>query len=155
MKFAWDIDEEKWGAFAKAINEENFLAAYDEGDYIGCCRVGDLCFDIRAWNGGDWTGWGFELFCGGVDTGYGYSAREAMATGKYENKWEVPDELQYPYDEVDYGEFDMWYSEPIPPFDEFKSKAERVFEEFIESHRDNYLSNADLVAKANEPLHVW
>lgn len=155
MKFAWGIDEEKWGAFAKAINEENFLAAYDEGDCIGCCRVGDLCFDIRAWNGGDWTGWGFELFCGGVDTGYGYSAREAMKTGKYENKWEVPDELQYPYDEVDYGEFDMWYNEPLPPLDEFKVKAETVFEEFINSHRDSYIDNADLMAKANEPLHVW
>ena len=150
MKFVWDIDEEKWSAFAKAINEENFLAAYDEGDYIGCCRVGDLCFDIRAWNGGEWTGWGFELFCGGVDSGYGYSSREAMATGKYKDKYDVPDELLYPYDEVDYGEFSAEFASYS--LAEFQRKAEEVFKQFI---ADCNYDTVDLIVKANEPLHVW
>lgn len=152
MKFYWEMDESDWEEFANALDRKAFDVAYMSGEYLGCCRAGDLCFDIRAWNGGEWTGWGFELFCGGVDTGYGYSAREAMKTGKYEKKWDVPDELQYPYDEVDYGEFPSGFE--TYSLSEFQREAERVFEEFINSHANVY-DGANLIAKANEPLHVW
>ena len=75
-----------------------------------------------------------------------------MATGKYEMKWDVPDELQYPYDEVDYGEFPSGFE--TYSLAEFQREAEMVFEEFINSHANVY-DGANLVAKANEPLHVW
>ena len=152
MKFVWEMDEEKWENFADAIDRDAFDVAYSEGEFLGSCRTGDLCFDIRAWNGGEWSGWGFELFCGGVDTGYGYSQREALATGKYKDKWDVPEELEYPFDEVDYGEFPAGFSSYS--LKEFQEKAEPVFEEFIKEKSVTY-SEADLIAKANEPLHIW
>lgn len=152
MKFVWEMNEEKWEKFADAIDRDAFDVAYMEGEFLGCCRTGDLCFDIRAWSGGEWAGWGFELFCGGVDTGYGYSQREALATGKYNHKWDVPEELVYPYDEVDYGEFPAGFS--TYSLKEFQEKAEPIFEEFIKEKSEAY-SEADLIVKANEPLHIW
>ena len=153
MKFNWEMDENKWEEFTNALDRNALDVAYMTGEYLGCCRVGDLCFDIRAWNGGEWSGWGFELFCGGVDTGYGYSLVEAMETHpEYANKYDVPDELAYPYDEVGYGEF-------LTKFEgyslkEFQENAEPIFEEFIKENAKSYLL-ADLLAKANEPLHEW
>lgn len=150
MNFVWDMNEKDWNKFTNAVKRNDLDLAYMEGEYLGCCRVGDLCFDIRAWHGGEWAGWGFELFCGGVDSGYGYSSREAMATGSYESKWDVPDELLYPYDEVDYGEFPNGFASYS--LTEFQRKAEPIFEELIRT--SNY-DGADLLAKAEEPLHVW
>lgn len=140
MKFVWDMEENDWEEFANAIDRGAFDVAYSAGEFLGCCRVGDLCFDIRAWNGGEWTGWGYELFCGGVDTGYGYSTKES----KYNQV------NGYPYDEVDYGEFPIELA--TCSLEEFQKHAEVIFEEFIKT--TNY-SNADLIAKANEPLHEW
>ena len=154
MKFVWEMDEKKWEEFADAIDRGAFSVAYDVGEFLGHCRVGDLCFDIRAWNGGEWSGWGFELFCGGVDTGYGESAAEAMEMHpEYKTKWDVPDELMYPYDEVDYGQFPKGFE--TYSLDEFQRKAEPIFERFIYEKAEAYSDNADLMAKANEPLHVW
>lgn len=154
MKFVWNMEEKTWEEFANAIDRGAFDVAHMVGEYLGCCRVGDLCFDIRAWSPGEfWNGWGFELFCGGVDTGYGYSSREAMEKNpQYKTKREVPDELLYPYDEVDYGEFPDGFE--TYTLQEFKKAAEKVFEAFIVSKSENY-DSADLIAKANEPLHVW
>ena len=150
MNFVWDMNEKDWNKFTNAVKRNDFDLAYMEGEYLGCCRVGDLCFDIRAWHGGEWAGWGFELFCGGVDSGYGYSSREAMANGKYKDKYDVPDELLYPYDEVDYGEFPAEFASYS--LTEFQRKAEPIFEELIRT--SNY-DGADLLAKAEEPLRVW
>jgi len=154
MKFVWEMDEEKWEEFANALDRKAFEVAHMVGEYLGCCRVGDLCFDIRAWSPGEfWNGWGFELFCGGVDTGYGYSAREAMKDHpEWKWKYEVPDKLLYPYDEVNYGEFPAGFESYS--LKEFQEKAEPVFEEFIKEKSIIY-DNADLIAKANEPLHEW
>ena len=151
LNFNWDMDEKHWEEFANALDRKAHDVAHMVGEYLGCCRVGDLCFDIRAWSPGEfWNGWGFELFCGGVDTGYGYSAEDALKTGKYESKWDVPAELQYPYDEVDYGEFPDGFSSYS--LTEFQRKAEPIFEELIRT--SNY-DGADLLAKAEEPLHIW
>lgn len=154
MKFYWEMNENTWENFADAIDRGAYQVAYMEGEYLGCCRVGELCFDVRAWSGGEWTGWGFELYCGGVDSGYGYSGKEAMENNSkyYITKWDVPDELLYPYDEVDYGEFPDGFE--TYTLEEFQKEAERVFEEFIKEANKSY-GEADLIAKANEPLHEW
>jgi hypothetical protein len=152
MKFVWEMEEKKWNEFTDALDRKAFDVAYMEGEYLGCCRTGDLCFDIRAWSGGEWTGWGFELYCGGVDSGYGYSSREAMESNpEYESKYDVPDELLYPYDEVEYGEFPAGFE--TYTLAEFKEAAEKVFEQFIETENPHY--EVSLIDKANEPLHVW
>lgn len=153
MKFVWEMSEKDWTEFCNAIERgyyDNVVIA--AGDYLGCCRVGDLCFDIRTWNDDEVVGLGYECFCGGVDSGYGYSAKEAMSNGNYKTKRDVPDELLYPYDEVGYDDFfEDYYS---CSFDEFKRGAEKEFEEYIKRNANNY-KEADLVNKANEELHVW
>lgn len=153
MKFVWEMDEENWNKFTDALDRKAFDVAYMAGEYLGCCRVGDLCFDIRAWSPGGWSGWGFELFCGGVDMGYGYSAKEAMETHpEYKRKYDVPNELLYPYDEAGSGDFPDGFETYTLP--EFQKAAEKVFEDFIEEQSMIY-TEADLVDKANEELHVW
>ena len=153
MKLVWEMDESKWEEFANALDRKAFDVAHMVGEYLGCCRTGDLCFDIRAWSPGEfWTGWGFELFCGGVDSGYGYSYKEAMDTGKYKSKWDVPVGLEYPYDEAGSGDFPEGFE--TYTLAEFQKAAETVFEEFIKEQNKIY-SEADLLAKANEELHVW
>ena len=152
MKFYWEMDEGVWEEFADAIDRGAFDVAYSVGEYLGCCRIGDLCFDIQAWNGGEWSGWGFELFCGGVNTSYGYSCQDAMINGNYASKYDVPKELWYPYDEVEYGEFPDGFSSYT--MKEFQKYAEPIFEEFIKYNAPTY-DRADLLAKADEELHVW
>jgi len=152
-EFVWEMDENRWKKFADALNRGAYKTAQKVGECLGYCRIGDLCFDVRAWNGGEWAGWGFELYCGGVDTGYGYSAEDAFKKKEYKDKWDVPDEELYPYDEVEYGEF----SDSMAGYTmkEFQKRAEEAFRDLIIYKRDSYLDLADLVEKANEPLHVW
>lgn len=148
MKFVWDIEGNDWADFAEEAKSGDLSCL---GECIGSCRVGDLCFDIRPW-GDEVINLGFELFCGGVDTGYGYSAEEAMKEGNYNDKYEVPEELLYPYDEVGYGEFpdEIWTVD----LEQFKAIAEGYFRKFISETNETY-GLADLAAKANEPLHIW
>lgn len=154
MNFVWDMNEETWNEFADAIDRKAFDVAHMLGEFLGCCRVGDLCLDIRAWNlaEDEWSGWGFELFCGGIDRGYGYSATDAMKTNPEWTKYTAPEELLYPYDEVCYGEFPAGFE--TYTLEEFQKAAEKVFEKFINDQNKIY-GKADLIAKANEPLHVW
>lgn len=136
MLFFWTkTNEETWKKFVDAIVEKEFDVAHMEGEYLGSCHVGDLCFDVRAWSPDEsWCGWGFELFCGGVDTGYNYS------------------EDGYPWDEAGYGDFPdrcLHYDLSV-----FQKRAEEVFEKFIVEQNKEY-KEADLEAKAREPLHIW
>ena len=157
MKFVWDMDEEKWEEFAEAIDRGAYDVAKWEGYFLGYCRVGDLCFDIRAWHcdsDEEWNGWGFELFVGGIDdeTG-GYSSGPAMDDNpEYKSKYDVPDELLYPYANVGYGEFEDWFTGYS--LKEFQEAAEPIFEDFIIEQNGTY-KKADLLAKANEPLNIW
>jgi hypothetical protein len=152
-EFVWEMNEAVWKKFVDALKRGAYKTAQIVGECLSYCRIGDLCFDVRAWNGDEWAGWGFELYCGGVDTGYGYSAKEALKKEEYKDKWDVPDEEKYPYDEVDYGEFPRWMANY--PMKEFQEKAEEVFRSLIIRNRHRYLASVDLVEKANEPLHVW
>lgn len=152
MKFVWYMDEKKWEEFANALDRGAFDVAKMEGEFLGYCRVGELCFDIRAWSPGkdEWCGWGFELYVGGVDTGYGYSAPQISP--EWKSKYDVPNELWYPYDEVDYGEFPAGFE--TYKLSVFEREAEKVFEQFIKNTAMVY-DKANLISKANEPLHVW
>jgi len=138
MKFVWDMNESRWNAFVDAIKHNDYDHAHWIGEFIGSCRIGDLCFDIRTWCPGEgWSGWGFELFCGGIDNGYSYS-----------NMNEIP----YPYDEAGCGDFPDGFE--TYSYEEFKLAAEEFFEIYIMDQNTVY-DEADLIAKANEPLNVW
>lgn len=137
MKFVWDMEEKEWDRYPAWIN------ACVDGDgivntagVVGCCRVGNLVFDIRAWGQmPNKVGLGYELYVGGVDNGYNWTSDG------------------YPYDLVDdYGEFPIDVIEM--DLKDFESMAEKVFEKFINDVATRY-KHADLIAKANEPLHVW
>jgi hypothetical protein len=124
-------------------------------DYFGAVYCGELCFDILAYDVDDTLYMGFDLYVGGDDTGYGYSCREALASGKYTSEQEVPIDERYPYDEADGGAFpgegrenlclDLTYSE-------FQTMAEKVFSEYILGGPKRTPS---LEEKARMPLHIW
>lgn len=147
FEFVWEMDNDLWNEFADAVDRGGM---FDNNETLGCCRVGDLCFDICTW-GDDGLSLGFTLFCGGVD-GYGYSAAEAMESGEYNDKYDVPDALLYPYDEVEYDEFDPELR--TVDIDYFKEAAEPIFTKFIVDNNASY-NKANLLEKANKPLHVW
>ena len=67
----------------------------------------------------------FNIFnLSGIDSGFGYSARDAMLTGKYKKKGDVPVEEMYPYDKIDIGTFDD--SMIACDYDEFKEIAQKI-----------------------------
>lgn len=113
---------------------ENSMIPADE--YVGCCRVGELCFDLVTRDlGGDELALTYDLYVGGIDTGYGYSRVEEG----------------YPYTEAD-GDFliDACISYA---YEDFKSFSERVFTQYIE--HSGYTESMGLIAKAKAPLHNW
>lgn len=127
--YVWDLDKNGWTDYV--MSYENDLNNLLIDDCIGSCRIGELCFDIliRDYNSGIFC-LTFDCYVGGIDSGYGYSHDG------------------YPYDYADGGSF--FYNDPCTwmSFEEFKAIAERRFDKFIEE-------NELLVAKANEPLHMW
>lgn len=139
MKFVWEITKEDWENYPEEIRKaaewDTKSYGFDDGDVntagvFGCCRVGDLVFDFRAWGEYSHYGIGYELYVGGVDTGY----------SKTQNG--------YPYDIFPY------YSEfPSSVLDmeleDFERIAEPILENFIKEHAKKY-RYADLIAKANE-----
>ena len=129
MKFDWtnftEVDFTNYCAKA-----ENDLLI--EGDYIGCVRVGNLCFDLMVRLNDDKLYLSYDLYVGGVDSGYGYTASD------------------YPYDYAEGGNFeDTMIS---MSYEEFQKYAEEKFELFITIWP---YEAASLVEKANEPLNVW
>ena len=136
MKFDWtNFTENDFTDYcAKA---ENAMMAPD--DYVGCVRVGDLCFDLVARMDDNCEKWhlSYDLYVGGVDTGYGYSSRNSEL-------------LDYPYDYAEGGDFDdgmIWMT-----YEEFKKYANEEFEKFIATWP---YKEASLVEKANKPLNIW
>jgi hypothetical protein len=136
MKFDWtnftEVDFVNYCAKA-----ENGAMAPD--DYVGCVRVGDLCFDLLARMDDNCEKWhlSYDLYVGGVDTGYGYSDRNS----EFKN---------YPYDYAEGGDFEdglIWMT-----YEEFQQYAEQEFEKFILTWQ---YDGASLVEKANEPLKMW
>lgn len=68
MKLVWYLKKEEYEKFQK--EQQNFDGSDNgEREYIGSVRTGELCFDILSC--GDKLF--FDLYVGGVNTGYGYS----------------------------------------------------------------------------------
>ena len=153
MKFNWDNFTEIDFANYCAKMENGFwdhesgFDKYINDDYIGCVRVGDLCFDIMVFfDEKSKPVFGYTLFSGGVDTGYGYANP---------NKWneELYNEADdYPYDCVENGSFEDTCISMT--YEDFQKYAEKEFENFIYKMDKTY-DLEFLVAKANQELHVW
>lgn len=135
MKFDWtnftEIDFVDYCAKA-----ENVILASD--DYVGCVRVGNLCFDLlMRFNEDEKWQLSYDLYVGGVDTGYGYSGRNSK----------IPN---YPYDYAEGGDFEDTMISMT--YEEFQKYAETEFEKYITTWP---YEAASLVEKANEPLNIW
>ena len=121
---------------------------YREPEFFGCVRAGEICVDLSVAFPENEAWLYFDVYVGGVDSGYGYSCREALATGKYANKRDVPVEEMYPYDEADGGAIEIFFGET---YDSFKSRLEPTLTEYF----DNSRHAANLADKASQPLHKW
>lgn len=129
MKFNWDGFNKESFDVACAIIKEN--DGYE--NFIGAVRVGDLCFDILTREYNNKLYLDYDLYIGGVDTGYGYAD-------------------DYPYDYYGGGSFDESCIDM--KYDEFVSYAEKTMKEFIENEESAY-THASLIEKANDELNMW
>ena len=105
--------------------------------FLGCVRVGDICYEILVWNfGRDGLMLGYECYVGGVDDGYGYSKKcvDQDVTEK-----------GYPYTQIDGDIFG--FDDKDLSYDEFRTAAETEFIEHIKWY--------NLTEKAEMPLHIW
>lgn len=143
MIFNWDeFTEIDFVDYCSKIENEMLYA----DDYVGAIRIGEICCDfvLRELETGILT-LTYDVYVGGVDTGYGYSARDALKTGKYTNKNDVPADELYPYNYADGGSFaDSCIS---MTYDNFKRMAEDKI--------SAYLIENNLLEKANMELHKW
>ena len=153
QNFNWDGLTEQ--AFTMLCNTmEAYSSSYEDyitnmhyNDFVGSVRIGNLCFDVLVGeddNGGACVY--YDLYVGGVDTGYGYSNPNKFDPLNYNGQDD------YPYDYAGGGTF----KEPIRSmsYDVFKKYAESVMENYIYQTEKDY-TLCSLVAKANEDLFVW
>lgn len=120
-----------------------------DGDVIGQARTGDICFDlVLRTDPHDRFFLGLDLYVGGIDDGYGYSAEDALLNGNYIYEHEVPAEELYPYTERD------GCGGPLCNY------SKLTFEELVEkleAEMNEYIDDGDDTVKeaANRPFHFW
>lgn len=132
MKFSWnEFTENDFINYCTRMKNDMI----SDGDYIGCVRVGDLCFDlvVREYNIGKRM-LDYDLYVGGIDDGYS------------------PIESDYPYSFDGGGTFENGIMVNLT-YEEFKTIAEYAFEDFITNEGSSH--NVSLIEKASETLHVW
>lgn len=135
MKFKWNLQPE----FERYKKEQKMYKEDEEGngEYVRSVRTGNLCFDMINWGNHLW----FDLYVGGVDSGYGYGVND------------------YPYDYCNEASF-RWNKDLTNVSDEeFEKESEEYIEEFInvkkEYTTDIKAIHVNLLDKANEELRVW
>lgn len=129
MKFNWNDFTEKSFEVACEMLKEN---EHDE-DFVGSVRIGDLCFDILTREYNDKLYLDYDLYVGGVDTGYGYSD-------------------DYPYDCAGGGSFDESFVNMN--YEEFKVYAEKIMGNYIRNEENTY-THVSLIEKAEAELNIW
>ena len=130
MKFNWDgFTEEDFVKYCATIENEKMF----DNEFIGCVRIGDLCFDLMIREYNDEFVLDYDLYVGGIDDGYGYGNENS------------------PYTEGGGGSFED--SLISMSYNDFVKQAEEAFTDYI--YHSNYSAEYNLVDKANEPLHTW
>ena len=129
MVFNWnDFKEENFNVACEELKGSDFNEVF-----IGAVRVGDLCFDILTREYNEKLYLDYDLYVGGVDTGYGYAD-------------------DYPYDYCSGGSFAVACADMS--YEEFKAYAENIMKECIEKENAIY-EHTSLIDKANEELNIW
>ncbi len=141
MEILWILDKDEYEKYKE--KQHTYKNDYESGsgDYIGSVRTGALCFDILNWGNHLW----FDLYVGGVDTGYGYSTREGYKG--------------YPYDFCDSASFKWDNDVSSIKFEDFKKNLTEYIEKHIETVKE-YVTDVkaipvNLLNKANEELSLW
>jgi hypothetical protein len=133
MKFNWDNFTAEDFVNYCALVENNEI----EGDNcIGNVTAGNLCFDLVTREiGANDMGLDYDLYVGGIDTGYRYSEKN-----------------NYPYD---YQGGSCFIDSCISmTYDDFKVYAEKELETYIENE-DKYYKDCSLIEKAYEDSIIW
>lgn len=141
----------------KATLDRDYIP--DGGLTIGCARTGDVCFDINLRDYRNETGdsddiyLSCDLYIGGIDDGYGYSAEDAMLTGKYLSKFDVPSSEMYPYTYAEDCNCGGHLAEYIgADFGELVDILENEMSQALIHYAQN---NLDARAAINRPFHVF
>lgn len=115
LNYVWSLSDDDWDSRDRIF------------DYIGSCRVGNLCFDVLIRNDERRAYLSYDCYIGGIDDGYGYGKDG------------------YPYTYGDGGDWDTLF----PDFskEEFQAFAEETFSDFIVA---NHLEH-----KATEEFREW
>lgn len=146
---------------AKAALDRDYIP--EGGLTIGCARVGDVCFDINLRDYRNETGdsddiyLACDLYVGGIDDGYGYSAEDALLTGNYIYKHQVPAEELYPYTYAEDCTCGGHLAEYIgADFDELVDALENEMNDALNIYAQRSPDNRKLLAEAiNRPFHFW
>jgi len=134
MIFDWsDFTAEDWVDYCAKVENDQMYA----DDFIGAVRVGELCFDFvtREYDAGKLV-LTFDLYVGGIDSGYGYSRIEDG----------------YPYDYAEGSNFDDTCISL--PYQEFQLLAEAAMKRYLGEGQIFY-AQANLTELAERPLHIW
>lgn len=125
MKFDWstftEVDYNKY-------MEKRMAKIFDSHNYIGAVHIGDISIDLI--DCGEENLLVYDFYVAHEDTGYGY-------------KNDI-----LPYDYADGDAMNVPYN---LPYEEFKSKTEKLFVEYIKNYKGAY----SLVEHANRPLENW
>lgn len=167
LNFNWSrFPEQAYKDYASQVNagHKDPTKAFDDGDFIGAVYVGDLCFDFTVRFTQDEPIeriLDFDMYVGGVDTGYGYSDRVVK---------------NYPYDWEGGSDFGYYEDTPLLPtfhdYAMFRAIAEQAMTDFInnkglhvffgnwrydgEWKGDETGTEAPNISeKAKAPTHVW
>lgn len=136
MELKWRLNEDEFERYkVNQHNPEYQLEGSGDGNYIGCVRCGELCYDILEWGNHIW----FDLYVGGVDTGYGYGKDN------------------YPYDYCDVASFSFWYDVSNYSVKEFKNVLSAYIREELKTVVGYYVygEEVNLIEKANKELKEW
>lgn len=139
--FVWNLNENEFENFKE--KQRTYKESNYDGRWIGNVRCGLLCFDIIDFD----TFLHFDLYVGGVDTGYGYSDR-------------LKDQPDYPYDFCSTHSLHIEDSFTDVTIEEFKVDMEhRIVAHLLEVKgyfTDRYpIRYIDLIKKANKELLPW
>lgn len=137
MKFDWRKFTE--ADYSKYM-EKRVEKIFDCHDYIGAVHVGDISIDLI--DCGEENLLNFDFYVAHEDTGYGYKDDVLPYDYADGNGMSIPCGLSY---------------------EEFKAKAEKLFEEFIVEYDECHTFNIEtdqyvdysLVEHANRPLEIW
>ena len=134
LKFKWNLQKE----FEVYKKEQHTHTKGDgSGEYVGSVRTGALCFDIINWGNHLY----FDLYVGGVDTGYGHGANNV------------------PYDYCDVAGFPCYTDLSNVSNEEFMKNIETFITKHLAEHSEYTTDvkniHVNLLDKAKETLVEW